>query len=161
MDQSRETLKKWHHMMVTVTFITLGHKLVTSLRPRSQDRTFGGGDLGLIRPQSRETSVTEHPLGLTLSRETSLFILAEVSSTAFFSERALMLTTGPSHPWSSVTYRTQEHRGWAALFGNEISSLKVIPSSRIKLWWERDLTRSRYRTREIAMCDSSGWPPCS
>jgi hypothetical protein len=38
MDKSRETLKKWHHMMVTVTFITLGHKLVTSLRPRSQEK---------------------------------------------------------------------------------------------------------------------------
>jgi hypothetical protein len=38
MDKSRETLKKWHHMMVTVTFITFGHRSVTSLTPRSQEK---------------------------------------------------------------------------------------------------------------------------
>jgi hypothetical protein len=43
----------------------------------------------VIRPHSRETQFTEQPPSLTLSRETSLFFLAEVSCGAFFSERAL------------------------------------------------------------------------
>ena len=78
-------------------------QMVTVLRPRSQrkssicrfsrDRTFGGGDLGLIRPHSRETQFTEQPPSLTLLRETSLFFLAEVSCGAFFSERALRQST--------------------------------------------------------------------
>jgi hypothetical protein len=74
-------------------------QMVTVLRPQSQrkssicrfsqDRTFGRGDLGLIRPHSRETQFTEQPPSLTQQCETSLFFLAEVSRSAFFSEQAL------------------------------------------------------------------------
>ena len=97
------------------TWSQIGHIFETSVSRKtsicrfSWDRTFGGGNLGLIRPQSRETYFTEHPLGLTLSRETSLFILAEVSRAAFFSERALKGDgDSPQLLWERFKEETQE-----------------------------------------------------